>query len=81
MEKRIHWQQIDSVVVLGLGQSGSSVVRFFAGENSPLNAECDIRIFDSREHPPGLDDIVDLVGTEQLQHGHPRSGDQTSRST
>lgn len=69
MEKRIHWQQIDSVVVLGLGQSGSSVVRFFAGENSPLNAECDIRIFDSREHPPGLDDIVDLVGTEYVTTG------------
>ena len=69
MEQRIHWQKLDTIVVLGLGQSGRSVVRFLVGEKSPLPAHCEIHTFDSREQPPGLDEVKQLLGEERVIAG------------
>ncbi len=69
MEQRIHWQKLDTIVVLGLGQSGRSVVRFLVGEKSPLPAHCEIHTFDSREQPPGLDEVKQLLGEERVTAG------------
>ncbi|PYE33285.1 UDP-N-acetylmuramoylalanine--D-glutamate ligase [Idiomarina fontislapidosi] len=69
MDKRIQWQKLETVVVLGLGQSGTSVVRFFVSEHSPLPAECDIRVYDSREQPPSLAEMSKYIDSTQLTTG------------
>tara|TARA_B100000700_G_scaffold300948_1_gene369693 strand:- start:494 stop:1861 length:1368 start_codon:yes stop_codon:yes gene_type:complete len=69
MDKRIQWQKLETVVVLGLGQSGTSVVRFFVSEHSPLPAKCDIRVYDSREQPPSLSEISKYIDSTQLTTG------------
>lgn len=51
------------IVVLGLGKTGVSVVRFLASKPSLI---ADIRVFDSRENPPGLDDAKAIMPSAEF---------------
>ena len=54
----INWQKIKHIMVLGLGKTGVSVVRFLANKPSLI---ADVRVFDSRENPPGLEDAKAIM--------------------
>ncbi|UUM31100.1 UDP-N-acetylmuramoyl-L-alanine--D-glutamate ligase [Vibrio japonicus] len=51
------WQNIHSVVVVGLGITGLSVVKYLA----KLPNELTIKVIDTRENPPGQDALPDGV--------------------
>src|SRR5487761_2081499 len=49
-----------SVLILGLGETGLSMVRWLACKGA------DLRVADSRAEPPGLDEVATLVADEQI---------------
>ncbi len=49
-----------SVLVLGLGETGLSMVRWLAAQGAHL------RVADSRDYPPGLEDVAQFVKSGQL---------------
>lgn len=49
-----------SVLVIGLGETGLSMVRWLSAQGARL------RVADSRATPPGLDEVAKLVSSEQL---------------
>lgn len=49
-----------SVLVIGLGETGLSMVRWLSAQGAHL------RVADSRDAPPGLDEVVRLVAEEQI---------------
>ena len=51
------WQNIESVVVVGLGVTGLSVVKYLA--KLPYNLT--IRVIDTRENPPGSEALPQSV--------------------
>lgn len=52
-----NWDNINEVVVVGLGITGLSVVNHLLRQEKPLN----IRVIDTRENPPGLERLADSV--------------------
>ncbi|CCN47186.1 UDP-N-acetylmuramoylalanine--D-glutamate ligase [Vibrio nigripulchritudo MADA3029] len=52
-----NWNNINEVVVVGLGITGLSVVNHLLRQEKPLN----IRVIDTRENPPGLERLADSV--------------------
>jgi UDP-N-acetylmuramoylalanine--D-glutamate ligase len=52
-----------SVLVIGLGETGLSMVRWLSRQGAVL------RVADSRSTPPGLDEVVRLVASEQIYCG------------
>ena len=52
-----------SVLVLGLGETGISIVRWLAGQGAVL------RVADSRDAPPGLDEVSKYVAQERIHCG------------
>ncbi|KJY71717.1 UDP-N-acetylmuramoyl-L-alanine--D-glutamate ligase [Vibrio nigripulchritudo] len=52
-----NWNNINEVVVVGLGITGLSVVNHLLRLEKPLN----IRVIDTRENPPGLERLADSV--------------------
>jgi len=48
-----HWQGINKVVVVGLGMTGLSVIRYL----KKYHSEIAIRVIDTRVSPPGIDDV------------------------
>ncbi|MFA6921609.1 MAG: UDP-N-acetylmuramoyl-L-alanine--D-glutamate ligase, partial [Gallionella sp.] len=52
-----------SVLVIGLGETGLSMVRWLAQQGAKL------RVADSRSTPPGIDDVARLVAGEQIVCG------------
>lgn len=53
---KIAWQNTKHIVVLGLGKTGVSVLRYLQNKRQQEKKLSDItiRVFDSRENPPGL---------------------------
>ena len=52
-----------SVLVVGLGETGLSMVRWFASQGA------DLRVADSRMSPPGLEQVAQFVKPEQIHCG------------
>jgi len=63
----INWQKIKHIMVLGLGKTGVSVVRFLANKPSLI---ADVRVFDSRENPPGLEDAKAIMPRAEFNTRH-----------
>lgn len=65
----INWQHIEQVTVLGLGKSGSSVLRFLVRRRNEQTDTKQLRInvFDSRPDAPGLDEAKRLIGEENVR--------------
>lgn len=64
----IDWQHIEQITVLGLGKSGSSVLRFLVRQFSDAmaNEKLRINVFDSRTDAPGLDEAKRLIGEKNV---------------
>ncbi len=52
-----HWKGIEKIVVAGLGITGLSVVNYL----SSLNKNFDIKVIDTRESPPGREELGQLA--------------------
>ncbi len=52
-----HWEGIEKVVVAGLGITGLSVVNYL----SSLDKKLDIKVIDTRENPPGREELGQLA--------------------
>ena len=50
-------------IIFGLGQSGLSCARYFERISQPYS------IIDTREHPPGIDEIMSLNGCQSYYFG------------
>ena len=60
--KKIAWQNMKHIVVLGLGKTGVSVLRYLQNKKQQDKklANVQIRVFDSRSNPPGLDEAKQI---------------------
>jgi UDP-N-acetylmuramoylalanine--D-glutamate ligase len=64
VEVEMSSHQNKSVLVLGLGETGLSMVRWLSTQNASL------RVADSRNVPPGLSEVAQYVATEQIFCGN-----------
>ncbi|MCA1767643.1 MAG: UDP-N-acetylmuramoyl-L-alanine--D-glutamate ligase [Idiomarina sp.] len=66
--KKIAWQNMKYIIVLGLGKTGVSVLRYLQNKKQQDKsfANVHIRVFDSRENPPGLDQAKQILGDAEL---------------
>ncbi|MCK7459025.1 UDP-N-acetylmuramoyl-L-alanine--D-glutamate ligase [Idiomarina aminovorans] len=62
--KKIAWQNMKYIIVLGLGKTGVSVLRYLQNKKRQDKSLKDvhIRVFDSRKNPPGLDEAKQILG-------------------
>jgi len=65
---KIAWQKIEHIVVLGLGKTGVSVLRYLKNKKQQDNklAGISIRVFDSRETPPGLAEAKQILNDAEF---------------
>lgn len=65
---QIAWQNIKHIVVLGLGQTGVSVLRYLKEKQRQADADqrFTVRVFDSRENPPGLKEAQDILSDAHI---------------
>ncbi|MFV1467598.1 UDP-N-acetylmuramoyl-L-alanine--D-glutamate ligase [Idiomarina sp. HB] len=66
--KKIAWQNMKHIVVLGLGKTGVSVLRYLQNKKQQDKklANVQIRVFDSRSNPPGLDEAKQILGDTEF---------------
>ncbi|MAA61693.1 UDP-N-acetylmuramoyl-L-alanine--D-glutamate ligase [Idiomarina loihiensis] len=69
---KIAWQNTKHIVVLGLGKTGVSVLRYLQHKRQQDQklAEIKIQVFDSRENPPGLEEAKQILGDAELLNRH-----------
>src|SRR5699024_3141970 len=65
---QIAWQNIKHIVVLGLGQTGVSVLRYLSEKQRQAETghHFTVRVFDSRDNPPGLNEAKDILSDAHI---------------
>lgn len=65
---QIAWQNIKHIVVLGLGKTGLSVLRYLSEKQRQAEAHhrFTVRVFDSRANPPGLKEAQQIMSDAHI---------------